>query len=264
VDQNSGDGTPEAVRAQHPEVQVIANPVNDGFTGGNNLGLRAALERATDYLFLLNNDTVVEPGLLEKLVAPMEADRGIGIIGPAMLYHKEPNIIWWAGSHIDWRGRPHHYGDGDAIETLDMRMRETGYVCGCGMLIRRAVLDQLGLLDSRFFIYYEEADLCARARRAGWKIMFLPSARLWHKVSRVIAMVGNDFGTYHSGRNRLLYLWKNGNPRSLACLFCIGSTLKTATVLALKGQRHQARVILRALRDALTGRWGSTFFSGRK
>jgi GT2 family glycosyltransferase len=261
VDQNSNDGTPQAVRTKYPWVCLIENPVNDGFTGGNNLGLRKALEVSTDYLFLLNNDTIVEAGLLEKLVAPMELDRKIGIIGPTMLYYDQPDIIWWAGSHIDWRGRPHHHGEGQSMDALDMRMRETGFVCGCGMLIRRAILEQLGLLDDRFFIYYEEADLCARARRADWKIIYLPTAKLWHKISRVLKMVGNDFGIYHSQRNRLLYLWKNGNPRLPACLFCIASGLKSVTVLFLKGQRHQALVMLRALRDSLTGRWGSRFFS---
>src|SRR5208337_769500 len=108
------------------------------------------------------------------------------------------------------------------------------------MFIRRAVLEQVGLLDDRFFIYFEECDLCARASRAGWKLMYLPTAKLWHKISQVQQAIGNDFGNYHWQRNRLLYLWKNGNPRLLGCLWCIASALKAAAVQALKGQRHQA------------------------
>ena len=264
VDQNSGDGTPEAVRAEYPKVEVIENPVNDGFTGGNNVGLRAALKHPTEYLFLLNNDTVVEPGLLEKLVAPMEADPKIGIIGPTILFFDEPKTINWAGSGVDWVGRPYASKNGQPASTLDMRMCETGTASGCAMLMRRAVLEQVGLLDNRFFIYYEENDLCERARRAGWKLMYLPTAVLWHKESKVMKAVGNDFGYYHMTRNRLLYLWKNSNPRLLACLYCIGSTLKQALVLALKGQAHKAIVMLRALRDSLTGRWGDTFFSYKR
>jgi GT2 family glycosyltransferase len=264
VDQNSKDGTPEAVRSRYPSVQVIENPVNNGFTGGNNVGMQAALSRNPDYVFLLNNDTVVEPGLLEKLVAPMEADPRMGIIGPTMLYFSEPETLWWAGSKIDWRGRPIHYGSGESVKKLDMTMRDTGYVCGCGMLIRRAVLEQVGLLDDRFFIYFEEADLCARARRAGWRIVYLPSAQLWHKISKVTEIIGNDFGAYHWNRNRLLYLWKNGNPRLLVCLVCIASGLKAAFRLFFKGKPHEARIMLRALKDSLTGRWGSTFFSYKR
>jgi hypothetical protein len=264
VDQNSGDGTPEAVRAQYPVVEVIENPVNDGFTGGNNLGMRAALKHSTKYLFLLNNDTVVEPGLLEKLVAPLEADRKVGIIGPTILYFGEPEIICWAGSGIDWRGRSSSSKCGQSIKTLEMRMRETGTVSGCAMLIRRAVLEQVGLLDNRFFIYYEENDLCERARRVGWKLVYLPTAMLWHKESQVTKTVGNDFGYYHMTRNRLLYLWKNASPRLLACLYCIGSTLKQVLVLVLRGQAHEAIVMLRALRDSLTGQWGDKFFSYKK
>jgi GT2 family glycosyltransferase len=267
VDQNSRDGTPQAVRAKYPWVDVVENPVNDGFTGGNNLGMREALKSPADYLFLLNNDTIIEPELLDKLIIPMENDPKIGIIGPTQLYYKNPGIVCWAGSRLDWRGRP-CMGSENAndvpLETLDMRMRETGYVHGCAMLIRRAVLERVGLLDDRFFIYFEECDLCARASRAGWKLMYLPTAKLWHKVSQVQQVLGNDFGIYHWQRNRLLYLWKNGNPRLIGCFWCIFSGVKNAAVLTLKGQRHSAMVWWRALRDSLTGRWGDAFFSYKK
>jgi GT2 family glycosyltransferase len=267
VDQNSMDGTPEVVREKYPWVEVLENPVNDGFSGGNNLGLQKAMGTPTDFLFLLNNDTIVEPELLEKLAAPMLADPKIGIIGPTGLFYKKPGTVWWAGSRLDWHGRPvldPEYINNVPLETIDMRMRETGYVNGCAMLIRRTVLDQVGLFDNRFFIYFEECDLCARATRAGWKMMYLPTAKLWHKVSQVQLIAGNDFGTYHWQRNRLLYLWKNGNPKWLACAWCILSALKNAAVLAMKGRTHEAKVWMRALRDSLTGRWGATFFTYRK
>jgi hypothetical protein len=261
VDQNSQDGTVEAVRGQFPRVDLIENLTNDGFTGGNNLGLRAAMEQPTAYVLLLNNDTIVEPGLLEKLLAPMETDMTVGIIGPTMLFYKEPNTICWAGSYVDWRGWAHIYGYGQLIGAIDMQPRETGYVAGCGMMIRRALLEEVGFFDNRFFIYYEEVDLCARARRAGWRVMYLPSAKMWHKISRVTELLGRDFALYHMQRNRLLYLWKDGNPRLLCCLWCIASGLRAAVSLCLKGERHQEVVLLRALRDSLSNRWGNTFFS---
>ena len=267
VDQHSNDGTPQAVRAKYPWVHVIENPVNDGFTGGNNLGMRKALELATDYVFLLNNDTIVEPELLDKLIVPMEIDPRIGIIGPTSLYYKNPEIVCWAGSSLDWRGRLSN----DSIKAcdipfdkLDLQMRGTGYVHGCAMLIRRSVLEQIGLFDDRYFIYFEECDLCARASRAGWKLMYLPTAKLWHKISQVTQVIGKDFGTYHWQRNRLLYLWKNGKPRLIGCAWCIIGALKKIAVLSLRGQKHQALVWWRALRDSLTGRWGGTFFSYKR
>jgi GT2 family glycosyltransferase len=267
VDQNSGDGTPQTVRTRYPWVEVLENPVNDGFSGGNNLGMRKALELPSDYLFLLNNDTIVEAELLDKLVAPMLEDPKIGIIGPTELYYNNPDIVCWAGSRLDWRGRTEAVSENlkdVPLESLDMRMRETGYVCGCAMLIRRIVLEQVGLFDNRFFIYFEECDLCARTARAGWKLMYLPTAKLWHKISQVQQAIGNDFGIYHWQRNRLLYLWKNGNPRLIGCLWCIFGALKTAAGLALQGQGRQAIVWMRALRDSLTGKWGATFFSYKK
>jgi GT2 family glycosyltransferase len=264
VDQNSQDGTPDAVRTQYGQVQVVENLVNNGFTGGSNLGLATALKRPTEYVFLLNNDTLVEPEIVEKLITPMEEDSTIGIISPIGLYYEKPNIVCWAGSDTDWRGRSQNYTCDVSIETLDTRIRETGFVASGGMMIRCAVVEEIGLMDDRFFIYFDDNDFCARARRAKWRVVYLPSAKLWHKISRVQALIGDDFGIYHWQRNRLLYLWKHGNPRLFGCLWCIAGAVKSAALLCIRGRRREATVWLRALRDSLTGRWGDTFFSYRR
>ncbi len=260
VDQNSKDGTVQAVKQHYPWVRLIKNHQNDGITGGNNIGLKEALAHSTDYILLLNNDTIIEPSLLQKLVDALENDRSIGIASPTAFYYNRPDVICYAGIKIDCRGQ--NYGtEGISINSLDMNIRETDLAAGGAVIIRKSVIEQIGLMDNRFFIYFDDTDFCARARQAGWKIMYIPTAKIWHKISHTSEALGNHFGVYHWRRNRLLYLWKNGKPRLLCCLWCILGDTRTLLQLFLTGHKAHAMVMIRALKDSLTGRWGSTFFS---
>lgn len=260
IDQDSKDGTPEAVRGLYPWVHIIENPVNNGFAGGNNLGIRVALEqRGADYIFLLNNDTTVEPGLLEPLIALAEGDSAIGIVGPKMLYFDRPDVIWSAGGRIDWRGGSLLIGEGEPDDTKETTTRDVDFIVGCGLLVKRAVLERIGLFDERYFLYYEETDLCARARKAGWRIVYQPAARLWHKVS---GSTGGDseLTLYYMRRNVLLYLGERGTRPFLGCLTALGESLRLALVWAVQGKRRRSHVILRAVLDYLRGRFGKTDF----
>lgn len=254
VCQPPDDGTAAAVRAAFPEVHVIENAANNGFAGGNNTGIRAAFERGAEYVFLLNNDTVVEPGLLEPLVALAEGDERIGIVGPKMLYHSEPDIVWSAGGMIDGQARVTRLGEGekDVREKIEAP-RDVDYIVGCGLLARRALLEEIGLFDERYFLYFEETDLCARARAAGRRVVVQPAARLWHKVSR---STGGDslLTLYYMRRNALLYLARHGTRR--ARLLALLDALRLAAVWTIRGKTERRRVLLRAVGDYLRGRFG--------
>jgi GT2 family glycosyltransferase len=261
VDQNSGDDTLETIAAQFPWAHRIANPVNNGFTGGNNLGMRAALEQGANYLFLLNNDTEVAPDLLEPLVTLAESDARIGAIGPKMLYHGEPETIWSAGGAIDWRGhavmldqgkRSPYQGDQES-ETP----RDVDYVVGCGLMVKRSVAEQVGLLDDRYFIYYEETDWCARIRKAGYRVVHVPQACLWHKVSKTFGP-GSEFTLYYMRRNLLLYLGERGERPLLGRLVALYDALRLAAVWTIQGKHRRRRVLLRAVGDYLRGRFGKS------
>lgn len=254
VDQDSQDGTPDAVRDAFPGAHVIENPVNNGFAGGNNVGMRAALESGADYLFLLNNDTVVEPGLLEPLVTLAETDKRIGIVGPKMLYHGEPDTIWAAGGAVDWRGRSVLLDEGSK-DTPDATPREVDFIVGCGLMIKRGVIEKVGLLDERYFLYYEETDLCARVREAGYRIVYQPAARLWHKVSRSTG-VDSPLTLYYMRRNGLLYLSRHGTPG--ARLWALCDALRLALIWTAQGKHRRRRVLLRAVADYLRGQFGKS------
>ena len=251
------DGTSKIVREQFPTVHVIENDENTGFAGGNNIGIRAAMAGGALYLFLLNNDTEVEPSLLEPLVERAESDAKIGIVGPTMLYHARPDTIWAAGGRVDWRGRSVLLNEGEKASVAGNRgeAREVDFIVGCGLLVKRSVLETVGLLDERYFLYFEETDLCARARTAGWRVLHEPRARLWHKVSQ---STGEDspLTLYYMRRNVLLYLGERGERPWLGRAAALYDTLRLVLVWTLQRKNDRRNVLLRALRDYFGGRFG--------
>jgi GT2 family glycosyltransferase len=153
VDNSSTDGSIEAIRESFPEVSLIETGANLGFTGGNNVGMRHALDRGADYVLLLNNDTEVAVDLLACLVDAVEAEPGVGVAGPLIYYYDQPEIVWSAGGAVDRRrGQTRMVGLGEPDSGQYGSMpREVDFVSGCALLARRSVLEQIGLLDERFF-----------------------------------------------------------------------------------------------------------------
>jgi hypothetical protein len=207
VDNGSAGHDAALIRAVHPEVRVIANPTNDGFTGGNNVGMRAA---RGEYVFLLNNDTEVEPDVLDRLVEDLEAHPEAGMASPKIRYFDDPARIQYAGSTPvhPLTGRSHCHG---WMQLDDGRFDASGPTAlphGAALLVRRTVLETVGLLADAFFIYYEELDFAARARRAGYGIRYVGGAVVYHKESMT---VGKDspLKARYMTRNRLLYLRRN-------------------------------------------------------
>lgn len=206
VDNGSSDDSVATIHRSFPEVKILETGANLGFTGGNNAGLRYALERGFDYVLLLNNDTIVAPDLLDHLIGAIDHDPRIGIVGPLIFYHRQPDVIWSAGGTIDWRNGT------TAMRGLDQRdvgqfdrMADVDFVTGCALLIRRSAIECAGLLDERFFMYYEETEWCVRVARHGYRIVFVPRARLWHKIAPEQQHVSPRI-VYYMTRNRLLFL----------------------------------------------------------
>ncbi len=262
VDNGSSDGTSEAIGDRFPAVTVIRNEENLGFAGGNNVGIRSALVSDASCIMLLNNDTVVDRPMLRTLVAVLESNADAGIVGPKMLYFDEPNIVWCAGNAIRWRtGDSVRLGAETRDTTRQVQPQEVDFITACGICLRREVIEEIGLLDPRFFIYYEETDWCMRARDAGWHIMYAPEARLWHKVSAAMG-TASPATDYYMNRNVLLFLTKNlhGLAKVRSMGLAAGRNLLAVAAYTAKpcgGRRLPNRnARLYALRDAILGRWG--------
>lgn len=263
VDNGSTDGSIEAIKALYPSpdhITLIETGANLGFTGGNNIGIEHALAKGADYIMLLNNDTIVAPDMLNIMIDVMQASPDIGVSGPMIYYYDIPDVIWSAGGTIDWsKGLPNMVGlNEDDKAQYGLAPREVDFVTGCALLVRRDVWEKVGLLDDKFFMYYEETQWCVRAGRHGFKIVHIPSAMMWHKISPEERMASpNTY--YYMTRNRLLFL-KDAQVS-------IGTWISTAAELGRtflswtlrpkwQNRRHLRGIMLKAIYDASTGRWG--------
>lgn len=189
---------------------LIENDKNDGFAEGNNIGIRYALENLNpDYILLLNNDTVVHKDFLKEMVNVSGKNENFGIIGPKIYYYNEPDVIWCIGGKIDWKfARGLHVGINEVDKGQYNKTNEFDYISGSAFLVKREVIDKIGLLDKTFFLYFEETDLALRASKEGYKSVYAPKAKIWHKVSKSGGGISKPIGLYYITRNRWIFMKK--------------------------------------------------------
>ncbi|MBI2069127.1 MAG: glycosyltransferase family 2 protein [Elusimicrobia bacterium] len=185
-----------------PAAVLLESTANKGYAGGNNIGIRRALERGADYVWVLNNDTVVEGNTLSALVAAAQENPAIGLAGAALYHHDQPKKPQALGGGFinPWFGTSRH-------ETKTGG-KQLDYINGASILARASMIRQIGLLDERFFIYWEDADWSLRARQAGWALAWVPQARVRHKVGRTVNR-GNLLADYHHALSGLLFFDKH-------------------------------------------------------
>lgn len=186
VDNGSSDGSEQILKEAWPDIPILQTGVNLGYAGGNNAGIREALRDLPDYVLLLNNDTVVAPDFLDALVEAAEAHPTGGFFGPAILsLDDEPRVLALGGANWDQdRCAFRNLGKNQPLLPQPLNsVLPIDYPTGCSLLIRRSVLDKIGLMDERYFLTFEESDWCFRGREAGFLSFAVPAARVQHKVS---------------------------------------------------------------------------------
>src|ERR1700722_6520929 len=243
VDNGSSDDSFPRLQKEFPEANLIRNEENLGFSGGDNIGIHDALDNGAEYVLLLNNDTIFDSDFLTCLVQVGESDPRIGILGPKIFYHSEPKRIWYAGGYVKYGiGACRHLGQ----DQLDQegkfsRVEDTEFITGCAMMIKSTLLREIGLLDSKLFIYAEDSDFCMRAMNAGNRLVFVPMALVWHKVSRTCG-VESPFTLYLMTRNHLVWISRHVpfpyKPGALA--WTIAKNLLKAALLAVKNRDSAA------------------------
>ena len=260
VDNGSTDKSVERVKEfTSSRVKLIENKKNLGFAGGNNVGLRWALKNGADWVMLLNNDTELAKKCLVRLIELGRKKRKAFILGPKIYfasgyefhcerYTKEERgkVIWYAGGRIDWGNMiASHQGVDEIDRGQHDQIRETEFISGCAMMIKRKVLENIGLLDEKYFLYYEDADFCQRAKQAGFKMIFVPAAKVWHK-NLGTGRTGSELQDYYLTRNRLLFGLDWAPIRTKLAL------LKESGLLLLRGRPWQKR----GVRDFYLRKWG--------
>lgn len=198
----------------HQKLSILRIEKNRGFTGGNNIGIEYILEeRKTDYILLLSNDTVVDKEFLDELVKVGGSDEKIGVVGPTVYHYDRQNRIQSAGAKIYWnkgivnilRSNEINGGQFDKIVDVD-------YVAGCALLAKKELFEKIGYLNIEYFAYWEETDWCIRAHKAGYTVLCVPKAKIWHKGSSTTKKT-SGFVEYHMTRNMFWFMRQHATKR---------------------------------------------------
>jgi len=258
LDNGSTDGSIEAIQAEYPEVQIHRLAENRGYAGNNNVGLGLALDAGADWVLVLNEDVVLGSNTIERMLEAVEGDAQAGIVGPLILHHDEPLVIQSAGGRLGAGWQTIHIGQNVDNQGQFTMPGQVDWVSGCALLARRAMIEGLGGFDERFFYYWEETEWCLRARRAGWRVYFVPAAQAWHKgVQRSYHPGPNT--TYYWGRNWLMMLAKHHAPPSvwIVALAILGRSLLSWTVRPkYRSQGPHRDALLQGVVDFARGRTG--------
>ncbi len=221
VDQASHDNSVSLLKAQYPEVRLIENVKNTGFTGGNNQGMKIA---TGEYFLLLNNDTEVESDFLEPLVTAARNKENVGACSPLIRYYSNPEYIQYAGGprEIDLiRGRNTWRCANEHLLATKRINEKTSAAHGAAFFIKRSVVEKIGMLDESLFIYYEEYDWSLRIRKAGYSIMFVADSTVFHKESMTLKK-DNPFRMRQMSRNRLWLSRKHSSrPKYLIAILYV-------------------------------------------
>lgn len=250
---------PQISNVKTDNIKIVKNKENLGFAGGNNVGIRIALNSGADYILILNNDTIVSKNLIEEFLKIVESNSKIGIVAakiyfaPGFEFHKDRyarkdlgKVFWYAGGKIDWEniiGR--HRGVDEVDHGQYDRIEETDFVSGCCMLVKKEVFEKIGVFDDKYFLYYEDSDLSERAKRAGYKIVYVPSAIIWHKNAGSAGGSGSELQDYYITRNRLLFGMRYAPIRSKFAL------VRESFLLMFRGRYWQKRGVMDFFRHKL-------------
>ena len=216
VDNASRDDTVAALRSRFPQVNLLVNDTNRGYSGGNNVGIRWALAENADYVLVMNSDTEATPDMVTAMVEVGESDPRIAVVGCRNLLMEDPTRLWAAYGVLTYgpfvvRATGQGAADGPEWQTV----KDVDWVIGNGYLWRRQALERIGLLDEQFFGYHEDVDWCLRARRGGYRVVYAGTAAIVHRgASSSDPRQQRRFPMYYFlGRNGVLFVRKHGTPR---------------------------------------------------
>ncbi|MFA7169652.1 MAG: glycosyltransferase family 2 protein [Candidatus Paceibacterota bacterium] len=259
IDNGSEDDSVVAVREKFPEVEIVETGKNLGFAGGNNVGIEYAIKQGAEYVFLINNDTTVHPDYLKELVEVGESDPKIGAVGSKIYYHSEPERIWFAGGKINWlRNKGEHIGLDEIDKGQYDEIKEVGYLTGCALLVKREVVEKIGVLEDDYFLYYEDADYSLRIQNADYKTVYAPKSIIYHKVSRSTKPGSASYVYYHV-RNGLVNARRNGNTKVKIAIYIFAIFLffkQIIKIIFFPEKRTWAFAVLRGEKDFLRGKMG--------
>ena len=256
-DNASSDGSQEMVRAEFPEVHLLAHETGQGYARGASLGMAHLVDK-TDYIFSTTNDVIVDPEMINELVKYGEAHPEAGVLGTKIYFHSRPDVIWHAGARVHpLHGHSYTFGWLHKDHERYSKVRDCDFVGGCGFLLRCSVLRKIGFYKEDMIFYSEDADLCYRMRENGHRVVYIPAAKMWHKVDTTLSK-NRPVQLHYSTRNGLYLIQRHKigfYPLSLLVHIFAVSPAKML-FFALCGQWGNCRGIYRGIRDWRKGKYG--------
>ena len=218
------------------------------------------MEQGADYVLLLNDDTIVAPDFLSRLVEAAESDDKIGMVGPKIYFYEDRNRVWSAGGKLNWlynKGSLRGWDEIDKGQYDSPEIQRVPHLTGCCLLVKREVLEKIGLMSEEYFLYYEDTDWCLKVKRSGFKCIFAPKAKIWHKISRS-ALAGSVPYIYYHIRNGLIFASKYApwHIKPIVHLDVIWRIIKQVIKLLIPSKRKWVKPILLGIKDFYLGKRG--------
>lgn len=252
-----GDDLLQFQNYEFSNVTFIKSAENLGFSGGNNLGIECALKSKSEYILLLNNDTVVQPDFLNIMVSKAE-ENSIGVVTPMIKYFDRKDTIWSAGGKISKiRASGFTYGFNKNESELNRDFYCT-FASGCCMLIKSEVIKNVGMLDTGYFLYLEDTDYSFRIINAGYKIYYAASSTIYHKVTSTTSRDNKLLPLYYSVRNRLYFAKKNLGWLYIFSLSYLAAAFLVKYLVYNFDNREYKKVLIRAFSDFYNNKFGKT------
>ena len=257
VDNNSTDGSRELVRERYPDALLLANDENLGYAAAANAGVERARAAGAEYALLLNNDVEVAPDAVEVLVEEARRRPRAAFLGPMIYYHDRPNVIWSMGGAVSyWTGHIRHVGLREEDRGQYVATTCVDYVTGCAVLVSLAAVETIGPMDVGYFMYNEDTDWCARASAAGYEVLAVPGAKIWHRVSMSSGGGLTPFKVYHRLRSTLRFFRLHAGPHHWIGI--VPATLGRTAVFAVRellgGRSANVAAVVRGAVDSMMGR----------
>jgi len=270
IDNGSTDGSVEKIKTEFPDITIICNESNLGFSAGNNIGIGRAINQEAEYVWILNNDVVIPSDrILSNMIETMEKYNRISILSPEVKKHPEREELWFDQGVINWStGAAYHrcnyrwYVHGPAASATSTRLSEdlrpNDYVPLCCALCRTSALSSVGLLPTGYFLYYEDVDLCTQLRENGFDIATDPKECVYHRIAGSSGARKNPTQSYYSARNRVLLAKRHSDRISSLCF----PIFYTWVIISLLLERlpyfdpHSIIAVFRGVYDGVTHDFG--------
>lgn len=259
VDSASSDNSVALLKAEYPKVHVIECKENVGVAAGNNIGIKYAKEIGTEYTLLMNNDVELDSKLLGLLIERADEET---VVVPKIYFYQPNDLLWYAGGELVWnKGTAIHTGMREYDNEVLNSEKYVDYAPTCCMLVHNSVFDRVGYMDEKLFMYFDDTDFCVRLGQHNIKILYLPQAFMWHKVSSSTGGENSKVSMYYISRNQLYYKKKYADKISFKTTLYIHAKAIAKFILSpLRKQHKNDKWIIVAYKDFYQGKMGRKDF----